>query len=51
MTNNIKDFSRQLWKMTKAESVFPMDDSLLKILYLAMMDITKKRTADGRIGA
>ena len=30
--------------MTKAKSVFPTDDSLLKMLYLAMMDITKKRT-------
>ena len=30
--------------MTKAKSVFPTDDSLLKILYLTMMDITKKWT-------
>ena len=30
--------------MTKAKSVFPTDDSLLKMLYLAMMDITKKWT-------
>ncbi len=28
--------------VTKAKSVFPTDDSLLKMLYLAMMDITKK---------
>ena len=27
-----------------AKSVFPTDDSLLKMLYLAMMDITKKWT-------
>ena len=26
------------------KSVFPTDDSLLKMLYLAMMDITKKWT-------
>lgn len=31
-------------KLTKAKSVFPTDDSLLKMLYLAMMDITKKWT-------
>ena len=31
-------------KVTKAKSVFPTDDSLLKMLYLAMMDITKKWT-------
>ena len=29
---------------TKAKSVFPTDDSLLKMLYLAMMDITRKWT-------
>ena len=28
----------------KAKSVFPTDDSLLKMLYLAMLDITKKWT-------
>ena len=27
-----------------AKSIFPTDDSLLKMLYLAMMDITKKWT-------
>ena len=31
-------------KVTKAKSVFPTDDSLLKMLYLAMIDITKKWT-------
>jgi hypothetical protein len=30
--------------VTKAKSVFPTDDSLLKMLYLAMMDITRKWT-------
>lgn len=34
----------QLRKVTKSKSVFPTDDSLLKMLYLAMMDITKKWT-------
>ena len=29
---------------TRAKSVFPTDDSLLKMLYLVMMDITKKWT-------
>lgn len=43
-TNAIEGFNRQLRKVTKAKSVFPTDDSLLKILYLAMMDITKKWT-------
>lgn len=43
-TNAIECFNRQLRKVTKAKSVFPTDDSLLKMLYLAMMDITKKWT-------
>ncbi len=43
-TNIIEGFNRQLRKVTKSKSVFPTDDSLLKMLYLAMMDITKKWT-------
>ena len=43
-TNAIEGFNRQLRKVTKAKSVFPTDDSLFKMLYLAMMDITKKWT-------
>jgi len=41
-TNAIENFNRQLRKVTKSKSVFPTDDSLLKMLYLAMIDITKK---------
>ena len=41
-TNTIEGFNRQLRKVTKNKSVFPTDDSLLKMLYLAMIDITKK---------
>ena len=40
--NSLSSFVRKSW--TKAKSVFPTDDSLLKMLYLAMMDITKKWT-------
>ena len=43
-TNAIEGFIRQLRKVTKAKSVFPTDDSLFKMLYLAMIDITKKWT-------
>lgn len=44
-TNNaIEGFNRQLRKVTKAKSVFPTDESLFKMLYLAMMDITQKWT-------
>ena len=41
-TNAIEGFNRQLRKVTKAKTVFPSDDSLLKMLYLATIDITKK---------
>ena len=43
-TNTIEGFNRQLRKVTKSKTVFPSDDSLLKMLYLAMMDITMKWT-------
>lgn len=43
-TNAIEGFNRQLRKVTKSKSVFPTDESLLKMLYLAMIDITKKWT-------
>ena len=43
-TNAIEGFNRQLRKVTKAKAVFPTDDSLLKMLYLAMIDITRKWT-------
>ena len=42
--NAIEGFNRQLRKVTKNKGVFPTDDSLLKMLYLAMIDITKKWT-------
>lgn len=49
-TNTIEGFNRQLRKVTKSKTVFPSDDSLLKMLYLAMMDITKKWTGTVRTG-
>ena len=47
-TNTIEGFNRQLRKVTKSKTVFPSDDSLLKMLYLATMDITKKWTGRRR---
>ena len=47
-TNTIEGFNRQLRKVTKNKGVFPTDDSLFKMLYLAMMDITKKWTGRRR---
>ena len=47
-TNAIEGFNRQLRKITKTRSVFPTDDSLFKMLYLAMVNITKKWTGRQR---
>lgn len=43
-TNSIENFNRQLRKVTKSRTVFPTDDALFKMLYLAMTDATKKWT-------
>jgi len=47
-TNLIEGFNRQMRKVTKSKAVFPTDDSLMKMLYLAMMDVTKKWTQSRR---
>jgi len=46
-TNAIENFNRQLRKVTKSKTIFPTDDALFKILYLAMCDITEKWTGAG----
>ena len=43
-TNSIENYNRQLRKVTKTRTVFPTNDALFKLLYLAIMDITKKWT-------
>ena len=43
-TNAIEGFNRQLRKVIKNKGVFPTDDSLFKMLYLATADIIKKWT-------
>ena len=48
MTNTIEGYNRQLRKVTKNKGVFPTDDSLFKMLYLATADITKKWTGRRR---
>ena len=40
----IESFHRQLRKVTKSKSVFPTDEALLKMLYLATMDVERKWT-------
>lgn len=41
-TNAIEGFNRQLRKVTKTRTVFPTDEALMKLLFLAMRDITVK---------
>lgn len=43
-TNIIEGLNRQFRKVTKTKSVFPNDDSLRKMLYLASKNIVKKWT-------
>jgi transposase-like protein len=38
----IESYHRQLRKVTKGKSNFPTDEALLKMLYLATMDVTRK---------
>ena len=41
-TNTIESLNRSFRKYTKTKSVFPSDESLMKCLYLAVQNITKK---------
>ena len=44
-TNMIESYHRQLRKATKGKSVFPSDEALLKMLYLATQDVMRKWTS------
>ncbi|WP_138756415.1 IS256 family transposase [Paenibacillus sinopodophylli] len=46
-TNIIESYHRQLRKVTKGKNILPTDESLLKMRYLATMDVTRKWT--GRV--
>ena len=43
-TNSIESLNRQFRKYTKTKAVFPTDESLMKCLYLATKNITRKWT-------
>ena len=43
-TNTVESLHMQLRKVSKTKTVFPTDDSLLKILYLATIGVSKKWT-------
>lgn len=44
----MESYNRHLRKVTKSKSIFPSDESLVKMLYLATQDITKKWTLNMR---
>jgi putative transposase len=44
-TNTIESFNRQMRKVIKTRGHFPNDDSLVKLLWLAIVDIEEKRAA------
>jgi len=44
-TNPMESFNRKVRKFTKAKGSFPTDDSLFKLLYLIVIDSSKKWTA------
>ena len=44
-TNTVEGFNRQLRKVTKAKGVFPNEQALLKMIFLAAQDIMKKWTS------
>ncbi|KXX70811.1 hypothetical protein AVL50_11550 [Flammeovirga sp. SJP92] len=44
ITNAVEGFHRQIRKVTKNKSVFPNDMSVLKLIYLALNNISKKWT-------
>jgi transposase-like protein len=43
-TNTVEGFNRQLRKITKSKGVFPNEQALLKMIFLASQDIQKKWT-------
>jgi len=43
-TNAIEGYHRQLRKVTKAKTAYPTDESLIKIIYLATVEASKKWT-------
>ena len=44
-TNTVEGFNRQLRKVTKSKAVFPNEDALLKLIWLAAQNILKKWTS------
>nr|NGY94903.1 hypothetical protein [Neochlamydia sp. AcF84] len=43
-TNAVESLHRQFRKVTKNRAIFPNDDALFKMLFLAFRDVSKKWT-------
>lgn len=43
-TNAVESLHRQFRKVTKNKAIFPTDEALFKMLFLAVRDISKKWT-------
>jgi len=47
-TNPLEGFNRRIRKITKTKGAFPTDDSLFKLLYLIVIDASRKWTMPAR---
>jgi putative transposase len=45
-TNAIESFNRQMRKLLKTRGHFPSDDAVVKLMWLAILDIEEKRAAE-----
>jgi putative transposase len=43
-TNAVEAYHRMVRKFTKSKAIFPTDDSIRKVIFLSVKEITKKRT-------
>jgi putative transposase len=47
-TNAVEAYHRMVRKFTKAKAIFPTDDSIRKVVFLSVREITKKWTQSAR---
>ncbi len=47
-TNAVEAYHRMVRKFTKTKSIFPTDDSIRKVVFLSVGEITKKWTQPSR---
>ena len=43
-TNAVESYHRMVRKFTKSKAIFPMDDSIRKVIYMSVCEISKKWT-------